>query len=270
MVGLEEADVLLARRGDRAGARPGGVVVHLAEDEVDDLGEAAVGDDRDAERQDAVAELGLAVRQRCRVVRAGRVELGEDDGARHVHLGALVPQRPRRRIDAFGARDDEERGVGRPQTRPQLADEVRIAGGVDEIEHDLTRGQTRDVEAGRALVGAGWRPMTRGRRRDDVVEEAGLARPARTDQDDIAKVVGVAGDWGLRARLSGHDSPCLRGVGADKGPKARRARIRCRSQALGRFRPMVLSVDPPLDRRPRGAFHMRGSRKDAKAWGRGR
>ena len=55
-----------------------------------------------------------------------------------------LPQRPGRGVDAVGRRDDEERGVRGPQAGPELADEVGVAGGVEEVEHHAARRDGRD------------------------------------------------------------------------------------------------------------------------------
>ena len=60
------------------------------------------------------------------------VELGDDDGARHADRGALLPQRDRGGVDPVDRGDDEQGGVGGAQAGPQLADEVRVAGGVEQ------------------------------------------------------------------------------------------------------------------------------------------
>ena len=61
-----------------------------------------------------------------------------DDRARHADRGALLPLGDGRGVDrAFAprvGRYDEQRGVGGAQPGAQLADEVAVAGGVDEVD----------------------------------------------------------------------------------------------------------------------------------------
>ena len=106
----------------------------------------------EVERQHLVAERVLRGRERAVVVRAGVVELGDDDGSRHADLAALHPQRLGRFIDALVRRDDEQCAVRRSQPRPQLADEVGVAGRVDQVDLDAVVQQRGQGESDRALL----------------------------------------------------------------------------------------------------------------------
>ena len=89
-----------------------------------------------------------------------------DDRARHPDRGALLPQRPGRGVDPVGRRHDEERGVRGPQPGAELADEVGVAGGVDEVDHHAVRSRrTRRPSGWTARRSVGRGPAARGRRR---------------------------------------------------------------------------------------------------------
>ena len=96
-----------------------------------DLGAVA---DREVERQHLVAVRRLRLREDPVVVGTRVVELGHDDRARHLHLGALAPDLAGRLVDALVGGDHEQGAVGRPQPGAQLPDEVGVAGGVDQVD----------------------------------------------------------------------------------------------------------------------------------------
>ena len=91
-----------------------------------------------------VAEDQLAVFHRGGEITARLVDVGDDDGARHSDVGALLPQHPGGTVDGRGRRggvrrgDDEQRGIRGPQTGPQFTDEIGMPGGVHQIEPDRT------------------------------------------------------------------------------------------------------------------------------------
>ena len=107
---------------------------------------------RHVERKDAGAERVLARRERRGEVGAGLVELGDDDRPRHVDGGALVPQHPGGAVDRVDRADDEQRCVGGPKAGAQFADEVGVAGGVDQVDLDLAAHQGSEREAHAALL----------------------------------------------------------------------------------------------------------------------
>ena len=166
--------------------------MHLAEDQVDDLGQGtALAGDRDPERLHALPEDRLALGERRRVVGALGVELDHDDRARRPGERALVPQRPRARVDTVGGRDDEEGGVHGAQGRADLADEVGVAGCVEQGERQVGAGQS----CGRGDERAGAIDLVGGRAHaGEDLEEAGLAGTRRTHQCDVAQLVGPFDD----------------------------------------------------------------------------
>src|SRR5215211_1035176 len=66
-------------------------------------------------------------------VGSGLLELGHRDRARDVDSFAFPPQQPGRVVDLVGSRDDEQDRVRGPQPRPHLANEIRVAGSVEQI-----------------------------------------------------------------------------------------------------------------------------------------
>ena len=86
------------------------------------------------------------------VVRPGVVELGDHHGAGHADLAAFLPQRLGRLVDALVGGDHEQRAVRGPQPGPQLADEVGVSGGVDQVDLDAVVRQRRHGDADRSLL----------------------------------------------------------------------------------------------------------------------
>ncbi len=138
---------------------------------------------------DRVADVGAVV-----------VGPGDHDRARHPDGGALRPQRGGGGVEALEGVDDEQGGVGGPQTRAQFPDEVGVTGGVDEVDLEVAVPQRGDGEADRALLAhGGGVVVAHGRAlgdrpgpRDDAargeqrLRQRGLARPRGADQHDVA------------------------------------------------------------------------------------
>ena len=114
-----------------------GVVGHGLGQQADQPGRAAVvGGHRQVQRQHAVAEDPLADRDRLVEVGPVLVQLGDHHRARHADGRALLPQHPGRAVDAVDRADHEQRRVGGAQPGPQVADEVGVAGGVEQVDLD--------------------------------------------------------------------------------------------------------------------------------------
>ena len=114
-----------------------------------DLATLALGD---VERHHLVAEGLLGLGEHPVVVGPGLVQLGDHHGPRHAHVGALAPQRAGAGVDAVVGGDHEQCAVGGPQAGPYVADEVGVAGGVDEVDLGLAVHDRRDGEGDRAAV----------------------------------------------------------------------------------------------------------------------
>ncbi len=135
----------------RAGALAVGVLVVGLRQQPDQTGAGRVGGQ--VERQDLVAERLLRLGQCAVVVGAGVVEFGDHHGARHADLAALHPQRLGQLVDALVGGDDEQRAVGGPQPGPQFADEIGVAGCVDQVDLDPVVQQRRQRQPDRTLRG---------------------------------------------------------------------------------------------------------------------
>ena len=133
------------------GAFAVGVLVVRLRQQPDQAGTGGVGGQ--IQRQYLVAERLLCRRECTLVVRAGVVELRDHHGARHAHLSALEPQRLGGVVDTFVRGDHEQRAVCGSQPCPQFADEVRVAGSVDQVDLDPVVLERREREADRALLG---------------------------------------------------------------------------------------------------------------------
>ena len=140
-----------------------------------------------------VAERPLAARDGVVVVRARDVELAHRDRPRDADRGQLLPQQRGRAVDVVGCRDDEDRRVSRSEPRAQLADEVGEPRGVDEVDGHAVALERGDGQPDRpvALALLGTSPRDAGR--DEMVEQRGLTGSARTDEDDVADVLGGPG-----------------------------------------------------------------------------
>jgi hypothetical protein len=131
---------------------PTGVVVFLQAEQAD----VAADDAGRAERrhmggQDALAELVLHVGDGAVEVGVAGVQLGQRDDPGEVGGGALLPQGLRGTVDAVRGGDHEDRGVRGPDARAQLADEVGVARGVEQVHQYVAGDQGGQVELGGAL-----------------------------------------------------------------------------------------------------------------------
>ncbi len=131
--GLEQ---LLAQRLDerrvlRVGVARCRALVHPQVQQVQHAAHrAVVVVQRQLQRQDLLAEHPLADGDRLVGVRAGAVELGQDDQPGQVLQG--LPERHRPGVDPLHRGQHEDRRPGRPQARRPLAGQVRRAGHVEQ------------------------------------------------------------------------------------------------------------------------------------------
>ncbi|BCT74553.1 hypothetical protein SCMU_03950 [Sinomonas cyclohexanicum] len=156
--------------------------------------------DGDVQRQDRLAERGLASRECRLVVRAGVVELGKHDGARHPHALTLGPQGDGRGVDVLGGRDDEQGAVRGAEPGAELAHEVGVAGGVEQVDLDVAGHDRGERERHGALLvdgggvgiadcGAvrdGAHAGDRAGRGQDRLEQDRLARPRVAHEGHVA------------------------------------------------------------------------------------
>ena len=139
--------------------------------------------------------------------------------------GRSRPRRPRRHL---GGGDHEQRGVGGAQPGAQLADEVAVAGGVDQVDLDVRRAPAaprpaRPSAAGGSAAGSwshtvlpstdGAGPRDRGGVREQRLDQGRLPRPGRPDQDHVAHLGRIAGGEHRRPALRTRSGICSDGHG---------------------------------------------------------
>lgn len=133
---------------------------------------------------------------------ACRVQVGDDDGARHADGRALLPDGTggtRHRVGLLRGGHDEQGRVRRAQTGPELPDEIRVAGGVQQIDlvpapFDGDQGElygTLLAVFDLVVVGDGGavldpaRPVDGARSQCEGLDERGLSGAAVADQHHI-------------------------------------------------------------------------------------
>ncbi|CAM5630208.1 hypothetical protein SBADM41S_05065 [Streptomyces badius] len=280
---------LLAGRGRELGAFAGGVVQDPPAQQSGEAGQRGVPVGRlgtrhgQVQRQygvGVVAPEGLGA-DPGHVVEggAGGVQMRDDDRARHADERALLPGGPggrRHRLGLLRRRDDEEGRVRRAQTGPQLPDEVRVAGGVQQIdlapvpghrnqrEPDGTPAALLDlvvVGDGRPVLDQAG-PVHGPRRQGQGLDQGGLARSAGADQHHVPYGGGVAGrrcssgGSGVCVCLVAHGA-CLPVDGAVRG----RATAREQRWSRGGEAAAAVSATPAVLR----AWHRGGTSSTARA-----
>ena len=177
----------------------------------------------DVERHHLVAERRLRLGEHAVVVGARLVELGDHHGPRHPDVGALAPQGEGPGVHAVVGRDHEQRAVGGPQARADVAHEVGVPGGVDEVDLGLAVHHGRDGEGdGAAVLALGLVEVADGgavadgpgpgdgpRRGEQRLHQGGLAGASWPDEDHVADPVRAArpqilSGWSTCASLVGH------------------------------------------------------------------
>src|SRR5674476_1220369 len=95
--------------------------------------------------------------------------------------------------DGVDGRHHEECGIRGPQSSPQLTDEVRITGGVDQVDHHTVMRHRGDRELHGALIEDRLGSVARGRRGNEMLEQRCLAAAAVPHEHHIADVTGGSG-----------------------------------------------------------------------------
>ncbi len=128
------------------------------------------------------------------------VDLRNDHGAGHPDRGALIPQHPGQAVHALGGGDGEERRVRRAQPGPQVAGEVGVPGGIQQVHLDPGMDERGHGEVDRALLPdlhlvevADGRailhpahPLDGAGRAQQRLDQSCLARTGMADQRDVA------------------------------------------------------------------------------------
>ena len=196
---------LVLESGELVGNRALGVGAPLVEEalvgeQVGDAAEARLFADRELERGDAGAEPRPELVERALEVGTLTVELVDEDHARQVQLRGDPPDRLGLHLDAIDRADHEHRKVGHPQRGVDVADEVGVARGVDEVDlvaFPLERGQRqRQAQVPLLLLGLevtdrgavldATRSGDRSRSEQEGLGERGLARSGVPDKRHVA------------------------------------------------------------------------------------
>ena len=196
--------LVLERRelvGDLAlGVRAPLVEKALVGEQIGDAAEARLFADRELERRNAGAELRPELVEGALEVGTLPVELVDEDHAGQVQLRGDPPDRLGLHLDAIDRADHEHRKVGHPQRGMDVADEVGVARGVDEVDLvalPLERGQRqRQAQVPLLLLGLevthrgavldATRSGDRSRSEQERLSERGLARSGVPDKRHIA------------------------------------------------------------------------------------
>ncbi len=162
-------------------------------------------------RRDAAAERVLAGHLGALHVGLCGVAPGDDDGTRDPRDHALLPQREGPRVDpalaALRGRQDEQRRVGRAQPGAQLAEEVAVAGGIQQVDLHAVVHERCDRESdrpaladrGRVVVAGGGAlgdrsdPGDRAGVREQRVHQRRLPGSGGSDEDHVADARGRGG-----------------------------------------------------------------------------
>ena len=200
-------------------------LVGAAAEHLDCAAELRLRADRQEERLALGAEHALDAFQR--VVPAGvfAVQAGDHDGAGNAAAARHAPDGLGADLHAGGSIDDEDGGVGDGDGGDDFADEVGVAGSVEQVDAEVAVGERDErgadrhaavaffgVEVGDGVAvfnapDAGNRP---GRKRERLNERR-LARALVPHDGDVADVLSGSGHISLRARAS-NGGRQLRGV----------------------------------------------------------
>ena len=173
-------------------------VAGLHADDVDDAGEAGAHTHGDGHGTDAVAEALLQALEREVEVSVVLVQAVDEQSASHGELLGREPQARGRGLGTGGV-DHEEDGLARAHRRVGVADEVRVAGGIEDVDARVTPRHGRDRggngEAARTLLGivvkrglgAGVTTQPGGLAREvqHRLGQHGLAHAALAHEDDV-------------------------------------------------------------------------------------
>ena len=183
------------------GALPGRFVVghRGVGEQVDDTAKGRFLADRQLERRDAGTELRLQVVERPFERRPFPVELVHEHGAGELGLLGHSPRHLGLHLDAFDGRHDEHGEVGGAQGSGNVAHEVGVPGGVEDVHlvvFVLERGDGHrhrdpapgflgiEVRDGVAVLDTA-RTWDRAGHEEERFGEAGLPRSAVADQRDV-------------------------------------------------------------------------------------
>ncbi len=179
------------------------------EEAVDDASAAVRGQ---VQRKAFTSERGLDRGQQAGQV-SGGVDLVDDEQAVELARGGVLHHAHCHRLDTGAGVDHDGGGVHRFQRRQRLADEVRRAGGVDEVDARVAARQVHQRRVQRVLHAAFERVVVAHRGAalqaalgadgasgvQQGLREAGLAGRRRSDEGKGADGGGAAGGWARHA-----------------------------------------------------------------------
>ena len=176
--------------------------LHVQSQKVDDTLEGCLLTNRQLYGHDAITEAHAQLLDDLTEVGVLAVHLIDEEGARQLGFLSIAPCLLRLDFDARRRRDHDEGAVGRRQGILDLADEVRIARRVDEIDLIVTPFAGGELQVDRHAAALFLRltvedtrmlfhaaeALDRARIEKAGIEQARLARLAMADDGNIAQV----------------------------------------------------------------------------------
>ena len=176
--------------------------LHVQGQKVDDTLEGCLLANRQLHGHDAIAEAHAQLLDDLTEVGVLAVHLVDEESARQLGFLCITPCLLRLDFDARGRRNHDEGAVGRRQGILDLADEVRIARRVDEIDLIVTPFAGGELQVNRHAAALFLRltvedtrvlfhaaeALDRARIEEAGIEQARLARLAMADDGNIAQV----------------------------------------------------------------------------------
>ena len=183
------------------------VAVRFRVQEVGDARELGLRADRQLERRHLVPERRHELIERVLERRALAIQLVHEDRAGQPRFHRELPRRFRLHLDAVDRRDDDDHRIDRSDRGSEIADEVGVAGCVQDVDLDAVpfdgRHRERDRDAlallVRIVIGDRVAVLDGAHARDGAgcvqhgLQEGGLAGAAVADQQDVTDVLRVVG-----------------------------------------------------------------------------
>ena len=151
----------------------------------------------------------------------------DEDGFRDPHVGSELPELARLHLGTGDRVHHEQRHLGRFHAGHGIADEVRVAGGVDDVDLDavVLDGREREVEGDLALdlfglvveVGVSFSNAAEAfglsSHEEHRLGERRLTGISMAKQDDVTDLVGAGRSHEHRLLVQHTDGPCQRKAG---------------------------------------------------------
>ena len=163
------------------------VVDHGAAERVDRPADPAAGVQRKSQRL-RIAEISPATNHRFIEVGASVLEPAHRDRAGYAERVAFPPEQAGRLVDLLVGRNDEQNRVRAPESGPHLPDEILVTRGVEQVDHQTPAHHRCGSERLRRSRFAARLSAAR-RRRDEPLEQGGLAGARRADENNVADLL---------------------------------------------------------------------------------